>query len=307
MRSIQFFASLRRMFAYQRAIDSMGSIVHQAIKEHFIPKLELAIKAATLNGDAMEVERLEKMLDMYETYSDPNTPESKVFGQSAAKVVRGLSRTHRMDEEGVDEIAQMVSVRFYTGNALSAFISKIDPTIKSPIDVNKIWMRYVDLWTRDQLRTLVIHQKDVFKREEEMGEDGIKPLDRLEAPKQVSESELRDYEKMMVDYVHKHAKDDVTRKMFDIWWEVAQEKGADRVRMDNDVFPVLMDEGFQVGRSTLNSRHLELKRLLNNFFKSELDYKMSDAARSRLHISSVEVLTEETFRRKFAAWVLGLA
>lgn len=310
--SMNFFIGLRRIFAYQRALESMGAIAVQVINDHFIPTLKEAIDDAENRGDEREADRLGKLLELYQIYGNPSRPESRIFGKSAAQVIRNRALAWRMSEESIDELAQQISVDLFAKGVGIRSLNRFPITglRATPIEYNKYWMSVVDGQTKWYIRDFTRRNPDIFKKIDTIEDldDGVggrrDVFDTIEDKRTtITQSDLEDIEKGMIDYVKKHAKNDLSRALFDLWMEKTDSRGPDAVRMKRDVYPQLMDK-FGVSESLLNMRHKELKHLIVDYFRNELDYKISDMAKKRLHVSSVDVVASEMFHRRFAAWIL---
>lgn len=303
-----FFASLRRMLAY---IDlerlNIGVIVHQFIKEEIIPRLQAKLDAAKTDN---EKDRYVKLIAEYEKYSDPKNPESKIYSRTAANVVRTLSQRFRMNDDEMEDLMQQLALEFFQplragGNDLTETLRRIREE-EGPLALNKLWMAVVDRRTKYRIRqTQRHHQEKTFEMPENDEGETLNPIEQVPAPSVVDEDYVGQVMKDLPEYIHSKVRNPKFSAMFDIWFEIAQEKGADKVDMKHDVYPILRDRGYIGNDSSMTEQWIGVKRLILDFFQKELGGQVAPKVKRMLHLSSAEVLTYETYRRSLAAWMLG--
>jgi len=303
-----FFASLRRMLAY---VDlekmNLGVIVHQFIKDEAIPHVQDLLKKASTDT---ERDRLTRLISEYQKYADSRTPESKIFGRTAANIVRTNAQRSRMGDEQMEDLMQSLAVDFFKplrsgGNDLREALSRVDVT-GGPLALNKWWMHIVDLRVKYYVREIKrkMQEHTVEMKETDDGEE-IDPMANIPAQSEVSESRVVEVMSDLAEYIHSKLRNPKFVEMFDVWYEVAQEKGADRVDMKHDVYPILRDKGYVGNDSSMTEQWIGIKRIILEFFQKELGSHMAPQVKRLLHLSSVEVLTSEAYRRQLAAWILG--
>ena len=325
-----FFASLRSMLAY---VDlekmNLGSIVHDLIQDEFIPRLRKRLRTVKTDNDK---ERIQSLISEYEKYSDPKTQESKIFGKMAANNVRNLSQRARLSDEEMEDLTQNLAVDFFLslekqevlrkkrqdevvpkrqkgkpqGKNLKEVMLGFDE-MGGPLALNNLWGHVTTLRTQYRIREVQrLYKEKVFEMEK--GEEGEErdPISQVPAPSMVDESYVRQVMSDMISSIHKKVKDPEMSGMFDLWLDVAQDKGANRVDMKNDVYKVLEDKGYDASPRTMERWWLELKRMIVDFFDKELEGDVSFQVRKLLHVSSAEVVAYVEFRRRFAAWMLRI-
>jgi hypothetical protein len=305
-----FFAGLRRVLAYTD-LERMhlGSMVHEFIRGEVIPRLRKSLAAAKTDT---EKDLFMRLIEEYETYSNPSKTESKIYDKTAANIIRTLAQRSNMGDEAMEDLSMQIAQDFledrgdvnYLHTGLVRFFAKSET--QGPLELNKLWMSIVDMRTRWRIRIEKRHhqEKPFDYRQNDEGEE-LDPVSQVPAPSEVDESYVRQVMKDLVSFMHRSMKRPEFRDMFDRWMEMAQEKGAAKVDMKHDVFPYLRDKGWDVTNPAMSSWWLEVKRYIVKFFEQELEGEVSDQVKKMLRISAVEVLTYETFRRRLAAWILA--
>ena len=116
-------------------------------------------------------------------------------------------------------------------------------------------------------------------------------------------------------YVKRHAsgfgyRGTLVPEVFDRWLSLADEKGADRIVFLKDIAEPLMADirsrGEEATKTTVQAAWPIIKKLVAHFFEDELDSRISDKMKERLHLSSQDVISYDIFRVKLARWVLSV-
>jgi hypothetical protein len=127
----------------------------------------------------------------------------------------------------------------------------------------------------------------------------------IRAPSQIDEGYVRQVMKDLVSYVHKNARNSKYSELFDVWFDLAQKKGADKVNMKMDVYPVLRDRGFEGTEPTFNYHWMAVKQIIARFFQNELEGEGYGGIKKILRMSSVEFVAYAEYRKRLAAWMLS--
>ena len=320
-----FFAGLRLVLAYTDLEKmNLGSVVWQFIREDIIPKLQKKLDSATTDN---EKARLVSLIEEYEKYSTPGSPEARLYNKTAANIVRTLAQRSSMSDEDAEDLMQQLAVDFYvslpsqaiqrkqergekpsakspSGHTLADYISTTD-IMGGPLAINKMWMRNVQFRTQFRIRELQRrHQEQIVDMQETDEGEELSPMSLVRAPSQIDEGYVRQVMKDLETYVHKNVRNSKYSELFDVWFDLAQKKGADKVRMDRDVYSVLRDRGFEGTEPTFNYHWMEVKRIIARFFQKELEGEGYNGIKKILRMSSVEFVAYTEYRRRLAAWVL---
>jgi hypothetical protein len=325
-----FFAGLRLMLAHSDLERmGLGTIMHQFIREEVLPKIRKDFEAARTDN---EQDRLGNLIEEYEKYSDPRTPESKIYSNTAASIVRQLALRSRMDYAEMEDLMQQLAVDFYVslpsqavhrkqqhdphyqapakapgGNTLADYIRTTD-YMGGPLNLNKMWMTNVQNRTQWRIREIQRrHRERTYDKKENEDGDGeeLDPIAQVESPSHIDESQIREAIRDLVNYIHSKVRNPLLVDMFNLWFELAQEKGANKVDMKNDVYVQLREHGHAESDSMMNSKWFDLRRIIVSFFEKELGDEYVPRIKKVLHLSVAESLTHKMYRRRLAAWMLG--
>lgn len=300
MRTFQILAALRRFFA-ARPMETMGAIVHDAIGRTFIPKLQVKLGEAKTDEDRSKIQDL---IALYERYSDPRTTESRIYSETASKIIQRLVGDYNLGSDMVDEIAQTVAGDFYIGeNSRMDYMAKKFDEMQGPLALNRLWAGVVTGQAKYRLREMHKHSPGFSKPNWKEGE-GLDPLEKLEAPRSFSLESIKKIFSDFEDYMNRTIRDEASKIIFQRWWELQQEGGD--VNFDREVVPYVAEKT-GLSRSVIFSKFKALRPVMAHFYTSILGYELPPAVKRKYHLSSVDVLTCEFFRRRVAAWVLGFS
>ena len=322
---IRIFAYIRRVLALDKAARGIAAIAAEIVKDELIPRLNAAAKEAT---NEREKAKLEAMAAEYEMYTKKGTSEYRDLENTAEAAIVSEVRLFGLSEDFEDEATSMVVQDFYVpatsgGKDLRRSLSDfpVERTSRA-FEFTKFFSRVVKMRAHWRLREEIRKNPGEYEKHQDLEEHpGSSVMDRLrsrsispvEDVERREESEGMDdsgdqdaqvarIQKQMADFVKKHAKDDVTKALYDAWIRTVELHGP-AVNLNRDVYPALA-QTYGVSQSGLNERFMAIKRLIERFFREELGVRMTDALKRKLHIGAVEVLTFECFRRRFAAWML---
>jgi hypothetical protein len=297
MRELKILASLRVFFA-ARPVETMGAAVHDAIQRTFIPRLRVALKKAKTDEKRS---RIQDLIGLYERYSDPRTPESRIYSETAAKIIQRLVGEYNLRADTVDEIAQQVAGDFYIGDRNRMMILSKFNEMHGPLALNRMWASIVSGQAKYRLRDLHTHSPGLSKPNWAEGE-GLDPLEKLQAPSSFTMEDIRRVFSEFEEYMERVVKDEASKVIFKRWWEVQQDKGD--VNLEWDVVPFVAEKT-GLSRSVIFSKFKALRPVMAHFYTNILGYELPSAVKRKYHLSSVDVLTYEFFRRRFASWILG--
>jgi hypothetical protein len=304
-----FFAGLRLVLAYTNLEKmNIGAIAHQFIRDTIIPSLQKRKEKAKTDTD---IDRYDRLIEQYELYSNMRNPEAKVFDSVAANIIRHRAQQSSLNDEDTEDLMQTLALGFFQplrvdGNDLRQTMEKyMKDQEKGPLFLKNYWAHIVDLRTQYFIREWKRkHKETTFRREENDEGDELDPMVNIRAPSQIDEGYVRQVMKDLENYVHKNVRNSKYSELFDVWFDLAQKKGADKVRMDKDVYSVLRDRGFEGTEPTFNYHWMEVKRIIARFFQKELEGEGYNGIKKILRMSSVEFVAYTEYRRRLAAWVL---
>ena len=305
---MDFLASLRLMLAttdLERM--NLGVLAQQFITDEAIPRLQKKLDHATTDNDK---DRLASLIAEYEKYADPRTQESRLFSKTAANIVRQLATRSRLGEDEMENLMQDVAVDFFRplkegGNDLRSNLSKFKEE-GGPVALNKYWASIIDMRMRWRIRiNKKNYQEQTLERKENDEGQELDPMSQIEAPSHVDERQIASVIRDLPKYIHSKVKNPKFAAMFDIWFDLAQKKGANMVDMKHDVYPVLRDQGYIGNDSSMSEQWIGTKQLIVDFFKNELGMNYVPVVKKLLHLSVAEGLTYKMYRRHLAAWMLG--
>jgi hypothetical protein len=318
---MRFFAALRTILALDKASRGIAAIAAQVVKDELIPRLQEELKKARSDRDRA---RITALISDYEKYVSPGTPEYRDLENTAEAAVVSEVKLFGLSEDFEDEATSMVVYDFFVparegGKDVRKSLAEFSvERNQRAYDYTRWFSRVLKMRVHWRLRELIRKNPAEFKKQEDMTEDeSMNPLDRLSAPGLTPSQEVEEYElgnqevqmlqikKQMGDYVKKHSRDDTMRALYDSWIQTIERRGP-ALNLKRDVYPALA-QTYNISDSGLNERFMDIKRLIERFFREELGVRLTDALKKKLHIGTVEVLTFECFRRKFAAWMLGVA
>lgn len=305
-----FFAGLRLMLAY---VDlerlNLGALVHQFIRDEVLPRLQKNLEKADTDTERDLISRL--ILE-YEKYSDPLKPESKIYDKTAANIIRTLAtRSHFTDEEmedlSMEVVKDFLQPRSEGANYLHTGLVRLfsQTQTQGPLELNKLWMRIVNMRAAWRIRMKKRHhQEKIFDyRQNDEGEE-IDPISQIPAEPELDESYKKQIETDLIPYMHRKLKRPEHIAMFDRWFELVRIHG-NMVDKKHDIYPYLRDQGWDSPNATMSSWWETVRNTVLSFFEEELDGDMVQQVKRMLKISSVEILTYETYRRHLAAWMLS--
>ena len=312
-----FFASLREMFAYVNLERmNIGSIVFQYIREDIIPSLEFTIKNGILAD--RDKETYQKLIEEYQKYSDPRRPESRIYDQTAANIVRQNVARSRMSDDEAEDLMQELAIGFFKPLAggktdLMEALRKFGADKKGgPLNLNKYWMSIVDMRTKMHIRNIQRHHKEeTFERREDDEGSEIDPMNSIQAPSRVDENAVMQIQRELPKYMHSKLKNQRLVDMFDVWYEIAQDKGARSVNMKRDVYPVLRDKGHAGNDSCRSESWISVEKMIAKFLIDNLGDQMTSQVQglfgltAGMKVSSIEVVASMEFRMRLASWVLA--
>lgn len=301
-----FFAGLRIMLALDRMSKALGDIATDVIKRVFIPDLKKDLRDAKTDA---EKSRIEDLISQYEKYST-----SSEFAEIAERVMDSQASRFNLGNVAKEELKTEVAGDFYLplkvgGKTLMDDLEKHDVK-RGPLEYTKYWSTILKYRTYWRMRE-VVRKEERFRRDEE-GDDREPLLERIPGKKEslIDSEGMEEIKRRMVSYVHKHSYDEAMKALFDRWMDVSDRGGADALfgqrKIDELLYKPLMEK-YGISKSGLNERMMDLKNMIvNDFFPKELGVRVTDALKKQYHVGSVEIVAREEFRRRFAAWILGV-
>jgi hypothetical protein len=188
------------------------------------------------------------------------------------------------------------------GNLRSAFNIE-----GGPLALNKLWMSMVQDRVKWRIRQTQAHhrEKPFYHKETEEGE-ALDPVDQIPDTRETDHRNLDQIYKDMSTYVRSRLHNPKFVSIFNKWLEIAFEKGPDRVDMKKDVYAPLVAEGLDTGYSSFYEQWLHnIRPLMKSFLQKEQIGRISADVRSKLKVSSVEIIAYEEYRRRLSSWILG--
>jgi len=314
----RFFSSLRRVIALQTNRVALGQVAVDFIKRLYIPELERLIAEEDNPADQ---EDMEKALRLWERSS--SSSGEKEWNNLAAMVVSSVVEgMWSRSADVAEDVAQQIAVDFYSAPRLTAMFDKFanigkgDVQVKEgltqgPIALRKMWGRTV------KLRALTIMRERARKNEKFPREEGgrlpsgdeVDILDTLESDMDdLSAARLKKIKWDLERFVKGRLMGNKgARRTFDIWEELAEKKGADKINVSRDIVPRVMEE-MGVKKSVVGEWAKEIRSLIHEFFQMGMARRIGSEERESLRIAagSEGVVAFEAFGRMFCAWMLGL-
>jgi hypothetical protein len=129
----KFFAALRKILALERAHESLGAVVQDAIGKVILPRLK---KMAQSSRDPSKYEAL---IAEYREYADPRNSKSRVFADYAEEIVDSVARRYNRSNDA-ETVAQDMATLFYTNpREMTSFdVPRFDPET-GPVGLVKYW------------------------------------------------------------------------------------------------------------------------------------------------------------------------
>ena len=302
-----FFAHLRMMLSADLERLNLGAVVHQFIREEILPRLQKKLAVATTDNDKA---RLGKLIEDYEKYSDPRTPESKIYSKLAAMVVKRRTAQSKMNDQDQEDLTQNLAVDFFQpltgGHALLSDTLRRVREDEGPYALSKLWMSAVDKRTKYHIRQIQRHnqEKTVLINEDDEGNES-NPMDNLHSQDSVEERTVKEVMDALTEYMHKKLHNPKFVAMFDVWFD-AVKNGNHNIDMKKDVYQPLLDKGFPGTYSTMMEQWRNpIAPLVMNFMTKELGTGVTQQVKNILHLSSADAIAYSLFRQRMAAWVLG--
>jgi len=304
-----FFAGLRSMLSMDLDRMDLGSVARQFIQDEIIPKLQKKLDMASTDN---QKERLENLIVAYGKCVDPRSQESKEFNSLAVTVIKSVVRQFgQEDRDLMEDMSQQLAMDFF--KPLPGGEDELRDTLRrlneeeGPYALKKIWMSAIDKRVKYHLRQIQRKEQErtVQLNKDDEGVEELNPLESVPGHANINEDDVEQVIGDLSEYMHRRLRNPKFVAMFDIWFDLVQEKGPS-VDMKRDVYPVLADKGFA---GTYNAMMEQWKdnvaREAFNFLTKELGQKMAPQIKKILHLSSVDALAHVEFRRRMAAWVLG--
>lgn len=326
---MKIFAGIRRMLASSRAARGLGEIAAGVVRDVFVPKMESLVDR---ERNPEERSRLAILLEEYKLYTRKGTPEYRDLEDTAEAAVSSAVKRHNLTEDWEDELAQMVAQDFYkpigwlkdekggfgrtekqTGDSSKILINdlkKFEPeNQKRAYDFTRYFLKVLKDRLSWRFREMKRRTPDVFKKSEPETEEGGKldPFGKIPARGDaISEAEsYKDIDRSLAKFIDERAEDEISRALYHEWRDVLEKKNGGPIEMQYDVYPQLLSK-YKTSRSSLHEKHKKLIKLVDRFFGEELGIRLTNKLKNKLRISSVEVVTMELFRQRFAAWMLGV-
>jgi len=327
---MRFFASLRRFFARDMAKEVFTAVIADIIKTRILPKVKKMEKRAK----GAKKQKLTALRELYEKYGNERSSEARLFGQTGAEVLGNAMRRFDIPASDKPDLIQNIALAFYRDEPLK--IEVPDPSARGgrkklrtistpfttsfkkvfdkfkvedgPVAMNHFFGHILKKHFMWMLRDI---KKELLKPrlQQPMGGpegESLTLQDVTPAPQGETELDrefMRDVFRDLRKYIHRKFNKPVMRDMFDTWLELAITEGADRVVMKKDVYPVI-GEKYEIKEKWMHVMWMDIKRAMLSFFEEEMNMKVTDSVRKKLHLSSVDAITYGEFRRRLAVWVL---
>jgi hypothetical protein len=310
----KIFASLRRLLAVERSFKVLGAVASDAIEKVVIPALQKMANSARTSNEKIKYEAL---IGEYREYTDSKNPKAEEFAFIAEKVISGFAHRYTRGMQDAEEVAQNIASNFYTKPTwMQSFESPRFDARKGPTALKHHWATILHNQTAMEFRELA------KKAPVDMGVDegGVYDSYRnFEAPKEETYLDKQMYDEILSD-LKKYIERSVNRfgyrgklvpEVFRRWLSLASEKGADGINFLRDIAEPMMADLKRKkkdipAKTPITDAWPIIKKLVAQFFEEELDSRISDRVKERLHLSAQDIVSYDVFRIKIARWVLSI-
>ena len=302
----KFFAFFRHLIAVDRAYQVVAEVVYDAIKNIYIPRLQVLAKRAT--GD--EKQNILELIEEYKKYADPRTAEGQDIATLTAKVVGLYASKYSKSGIVVEDVIQQIAGDFFaTGGATGEAMEKFRAE-DGPVQLQHFWSN-----------TLRLHSAYRFREEERKtgqrqrvqplknDEGGYKdPTENLPAEERDEmEDKLRRLGVYFNTHVDKVSKPDyqieVAKEIFGLWYPALLRKG-DYDLSPSEVKPRWESMKKRKDESVSRSGFFEglsiIKDIVKQFFIEEKKHQMAASGKT-----VAERVARAESRIRFAKWMLG--
>lgn len=310
---LKILASLRRLLAVERSFRVLGAVASNAVETVIIPALQKMVEDTSHSDEKI---KLEALIGEYREYVDPKGAKSEELASIAEKVISGFVRKYNRGMQEAEEVAANIASGFYINpRDMQSFAPPRFDVRKGPAAMKRHWATIIHHKTADEFRSLARHSPA------DMGTDdsGVyDPYRNAPAPQEETYLDKQMYTEILADlkkYIERNAnrfgyRGSLVPEVFGRWMSLAGERGADRINFLKDIAEPLMADmrkkGKDVAKTTVTDAWPIIKKLVAQFFEEELDSRISDKVKERLHLSSQDVISYDVFRIKIARWVLSV-
>ncbi len=300
----RIYAAFRKILAVSPNDITLGYVANDAIESFIIPGMRVRMERVSPE----EAEEIQAQIEEWQDYANPRSRNGQVFNKIAAQVMTSFQRSFGASDYDAEDVSQKLAENLYKRKRhlvkkhFSQFMRK------TPSDMVKFWPRFITLQAKTIWRTYLTErgriQRELPSEEREDGdEDSL--VERLEDPKVSLETILeRDLIEEMTRFVVPKIRSN--ERMMALYRTFISKilQRAEKVTMARDVYPELIEE-FGTKVSQWNRMWSDLRKIIADFFKKELNVTLPQSVKRKLNIASADFLTMETLRRRLAAWVLS--
>jgi hypothetical protein len=294
------------MIAVDRAYQIVAEVVYDAIKNIYIPRLQVLAKRAT--GD--EKQKILELIEEYKKYADPRTAEGQDMATLTAKVVGLYVSKYSKSGIVVEDVIQQIAGDFFaTGGATGEAMAKFKAE-DGPVQLKHFWSN-----------TLRLHSAYRFREEERKtgqrqrvqplknDEGGYKdPTENLPAEER---DEMEDKLRRLGPYFEAHVDSvpkadyliEIAKEIFGIWYPKLLRK-SDYEYGPEEVRPLWESMRVKKGEKTTRSSFYDglkiIKDIVEQFFVEEKRHQRAASGKT-----IVERVARAESRIRFAKWMLG--
>lgn len=302
--ALNIYAGLRRMLADLRSRKALGAVAIDGIQNVIIPKIERMIAS---ERNPQQQEKLQSLLDQYETFSDPHSDKAGIWANIAADAIEYHGPSWGSEPIELEDVASRLIEYFYSVSFRG--FETFNPLLGVD-NLKSFWKTIVGRRAVDYFRDMKHEQKEIQNPRQD--DDGwADPMANVADPHAAPEvdmptrldqlSGLVAYIRQKTESMGKRGK--IMLGIFEIWWEEIQSGNSslDSVRAAfAKKYPTL-----EINRSSCGLYLDAVKKLVAQYFEKELGFRLPAGLRKQLHMASADVLAVEFVRQRMARWILG--
>jgi len=298
-----------------------AELVIAMINEKIIPEIDDRIKRAANNPE--ELENLKKVRELWVSFSDPASPDSRFWRNTSFSSLQSAIRVHYPKlAHLVSDIESEAVMKLIEDGDYLTHADKVD-IMAGPKSFGGYWYGVVNKSALNVMRGIWNHmeEKHLGPRMEDLSDDegeSIPMLDKIKSPEFVDanvDMEIMEKVKARLDsrIERKFGENLIAMEVYRFWLDMIERKGPDEVVFKDDVVPPLMEslkqnrnltEAQRVAKpSYLNALWVEIKKEIVRTLKDPSISRMTQKLRKKLKVA--EVIAVENFTRRFANWVLA--
>jgi len=305
----RFFRGLRLVLALDPSRVAIGEVVVDAIENEYLPEL---VDQLEREPDEGRRARIQNLIDVWSGYANRSSQQGRSWNVEGVKVISNVGNKVGKTESQKEELAQAVTVRFYTRPKLRGFIERYDPA-RGPIGLMRQFKKVVGQEALSLVRLERGEQVDPetgersFRRKTvplETEEGGLIDVLHDTRETELTRREMKETKRDMAKWVEKRLSAKPAKVLFRMWHDIAEERGPDKVNFSKDIYPS-WHEVTGKKSSLMDKYWKKIKRLIVEYFLEEEGWDLGPRTKKNLKIS--QRVASSFWRPRFASWMLEVA